>query len=745
MDTFDPEHFRSPPTEYSPLPFWMINKIPGRGEVARQLEEMHKKGVMQFLIHPRRGLDVPVPIRPPRMPVGVMVGSMRRDKYFTAQRKKHRTIYLGGKWWRIVDDILTHARSLQMDVWIYDELDWPSGTAGMSIPVKYPETKNKYMVYSTVLGRRRRRRRGKNLNFNLREDDDYIDVLSTDATEKFIELTHQEYYKRYGDAFGTHIKGFYSDEVTLMHHFKILKSFRKNYIPWTPLLAEAFREDHGYDLMEELHLLVEDLPDSARVRCDFWNTLSKLYTQNFHGALARWCTERSVLYTGHLLCEEPTYMQVVCQGNIFDALRTFDIPGIDHLGLWVGGGHPRIASSAAHHKNTHEKRVLCEAFGASGWGLTIEDMRRITNWLYVNGINLLNPHAFYMSTEGFRKMDYPPSQFFQAPYWDDYHKFSNRVRRMSYTMSCGVHEPDVALYYPVTSLFAHFNFTPFAEMVNLIMNELDFVRIALGMVHLDFDFVDDKILTHARCRHGYLQIGEERYCTLILPCVTTLSADLKDKIDDAIANEVRVIFTTLLPYQGSDINDAEVKKWSKSQFNIEPLEMLKRNFRLKVPLLAILYGLAPVLGRINFDRMLMSLPNVSSVKVYTGGGKPIGNIDIENYNKAFISTSIGFLPTLRNARLLAKILGTRGDLRITPVRGKTEYLRLYRRRCRNGKLYLIMNLSPREIIAKLDFPEGRLWALDFDTGAVEAAETPVEIAFNAYDAHGFLCGKLFKK
>ena len=43
------------------------------------------------------------------------------------------------------------------------------------------------------------------------------------------------------------------------------------------------------------------------------------------------------------------------------------------------------------------KRTLCEVYGAGGWDLRFEDMKRIGDWLEVLGVNTLDQHLSYVT------------------------------------------------------------------------------------------------------------------------------------------------------------------------------------------------------------------------------------------------------------------------------------------------------------------------------------------------------------
>ena len=73
-------------------------------------------------------------------------------------------------------------------------------------------------------------------------------------------------------------------------------------------------------------------------------------------------------------------------------------------------------------------RTLCEAYGAGGWDLRFEDMKRIGDWLYVLGVNTLDQHLSYVTLRGARKRDHPQSFSYHEPWWDAYHDLGELFR-----------------------------------------------------------------------------------------------------------------------------------------------------------------------------------------------------------------------------------------------------------------------------------------------------------------------------
>jgi hypothetical protein len=137
-----------------------------------------------------------------------------------------------------------------------------------------------------------------------------------------------------------------------------------------------------------------------------------------------------------------------------DALRVFKYlhcPGIDHLGNGIGGLNAKFVSSAAHHYG--KDRVVSESFGATGWDISWEDMVRISNWLFQQGINYIMMHAFYYSIRDERANDFPPSYFFQWKYWDKMRDYVPMANRMMEMLSGDRYEADILVYAPMETLW----------------------------------------------------------------------------------------------------------------------------------------------------------------------------------------------------------------------------------------------------------------------------------------------------
>jgi hypothetical protein len=750
-DSFQIENFKNLQIGFSPVPFWFINIIPDRKTIEFQLNEMEEKGIEGFFIHARMGLEVPEYIPEPEKKKGTGFYEI----YFTEKRKKFQTPYLSEEWWRIVEDILEISRKKNMKVWIYDEFDWPSGTAGMKIPKEFPELRTKYLEVSV-------KKRGKikfknpkfvylirknevinlegNLNFyKIKKGEkliifeekiyeNYVDVLNEKATEKFIEYTHNKYFEKFFQDFGKNILGFFSDEVTLIHHL-IWMDFKnllfKKIIPFSPVLEEEFFKINGYQLKDKIYLLVEEREESAKFKVDFFKTLSLTYAKNFHKKIKDWCEKHNVYYTGHILGEEANILSFISQGNIFEVLRNFHIPGVDHLGKLRLGIHPKIASSVSHFIGS--KRTLCEAFGETK-KLDIDTLKKITNWLYVSGINFLNPHAFFASIEGFRKYDAPPSQFIQAKFWNQYKKFSDYVKRLSYFSTIGIHNPDIAIYYPLNSIMANFKPSFLNREINFIYNEIFNVYLAISSLLFDFDFCDEEMLKEAIFENGKMKIRDEEYKCLVLPSVSYLTKEIMEKIKEAFEKNLKIVFTSTLPLKGIDISDREVKEFSKELFK-EEFGFFKKPVYHLISIDTILphfsfLGFGEeidifVKNLIKFlDRFSFSSPQL-----------------IKNKNSFFLKTYSGFKPYGKHFKILQNILSDiERDFEVEP---DVRFLQIFKRKTEKENFYLLLNNSFKDVKVKIKFKNfGKV--VIFENGEVKELNSEENFILKNTNILGFI-------
>lgn len=601
MKDLDQTYFKDPPARFSPIPFWFWNGDMNRDKMLWELKEFRDKGISSLFIHARFGLNVP---------------------------------YLSPDWFNKVSYVVERARELGIKIWIYDEYNWPSGTAGLEITKRHPELrekvlqaviwrfkgplfaftemtdsryidlKNTKLLRITALPVKDLKYFPKSVIdltpkfafgsavswespeedvylmwFVKREVEWYIDPFNPAAVQKFLEYTHEKYRETLSGELGSTVLGFYTDEPAYYYY---ITGSELPTVPWSDDFPKLFREMKGYDLVEHLPALFIDVGDkTAKIRCDFWEFVTKLYSKTFYENIKNWCHKNGVLFVGHLLFEDDLRRHVKCEGNVFEHLKHLDVSGADHLYAKIGtvenpAEHvaPKIASSAAHHYG--QPRTLCESFGGIYWDADFERMKWLTDWEYVLGVDLLNPHGFHYSIEGDRKRDWPPSQFYHHPFWKYYKSFSEYVARLSYMLAGGKHIADVLLLFPIVSLWA--NYVPHERNTFFDVIERDFYYLtdALLRMHRDYDYVDEETLQKAEIVDGKIKIGQETYRVLFLPPITTLKSATLEKIIEFYEKGGKIVSAVLLPFQSAENgNDETLCRKVMRLFKVDPRETAK--------------------------------------------------------------------------------------------------------------------------------------------------------------------------
>jgi len=548
------ELLKSPPDEFRPYPFWFWNANLSADEITWQLDQCRDQKIYTVLIHPRHGLVTP---------------------------------YLGQEFMAMVVHTVKEAARLGMKVWLYDEYNWPSGIVAGRLLRDYPQYKMKFLnhTYRESEGNREIQPSFQESDFpnvqavNLDSGDirsvvpneklppgrwglaefhlkfptialdsvcghshaapehGYLDVLNSDAVATFIKLTHELYYQHLREYFGSVILGFFTDEPGVIYDFDYSYDFghaMTHNLPWTPSLESHFRQTKGYDLRDKLIHLIADVPGAEKTRRDYWNTVSELYTTAYHRQISRWCESHNVAYTGHVVCEE---MSLHYQGDIHNALKYFHIPGLDWTSRCCTPESAPVytvaktVASIAHRYN--RPFTVCENYGATSWSLTLNDMKRVMDYLYVLGVNQMCIHGFFYNVRAARAHECPPSEFFQAPWWKFMSIFSDYTALLGSLLSQGRHLCATGILVPTQSYFTQNNRTyldPTGQPA-FYAKTLDVLTRFMLQAGIDFDIIFDSALKDTSVGPQGIEWNNERIDTLIIPPSQSLDPGLQSKLD----------------------------------------------------------------------------------------------------------------------------------------------------------------------------------------------------------------------
>lgn len=385
----------------------------------------------------------------------------------------------------------------------------------------------------------------------VKDGDPNVDYLSPEAVSLFVNDTHQRYYDRFPEAFGTVIKETFCDEPTL---------YRAQGRIWTDNFNERFTEAYGFSPEELYPALWYDIgPDTAAARNYLFGFRARLYSEGFMKTIHDWAAAHGIASTGHQDQEE-VLNPVSVSGDLMLCGKYMDIPGIDK----IGGDRPAelfykvVSSSAA---NWDKPLVMSETFGAMG-NIPVEELYSIAMDQYTKGINQLIPHAVWYNDND---VTFLPELSWRNPLYSDalpdFNKFLSRLndllRKPARTVA------DIALLYPIQTMqAAHYLDGPegfYAGGVKI--PDTDYINVAsilTDTIGRDFTFLHPEILEECRVANGMLhldnKINHQHYKVLILPGVKCISPRSLAVIEKFHKDGGHIVFTTALPSQSTDFD-----------------------------------------------------------------------------------------------------------------------------------------------------------------------------------------------
>lgn len=472
VDVMDIKHV---PKEYRPIPFWSWNERLETEETRDQIRKMDEAGIGGFFMHARGGLQTP---------------------------------YMEEEWFENVDASIEEGQKRGMRPWAYDENGWPSGFGSGLVNGLGVEYQQKYLRMESEPEHEETRvcKCGQHY-FYYEVNPFYVDTLDKKVTAKFIEVAYKPYYEKYGTA----VEGFFTDEPQIS----------RNGIPWSFVFKEEYQVRYGEDIYEHLEELFLDKGDYKQTRVKFWKMVTELFSESFMKQIYDQCREWGMKLTGHLVCEESFYSQLVSNGACMPHYEYMDIPGMDWLGRdIVECLTPLQVSSVAEQLG--KDSVLSETFALCGHNVSFAELKGIYEWQMVHGINLLCPHLEGYSNRGIRKRDYPPAMYIQQPWWKVYDKLVDALSREGMILSKGEKKVDVLLLHPQTTAWSLYNDGNRAALDELQDRFLAVIR-ELEHKHIVFHLGDEILLErHGKVEDGKLVIGKQRYTYVIKACCDIL-------------------------------------------------------------------------------------------------------------------------------------------------------------------------------------------------------------------------------
>jgi hypothetical protein len=353
----------------SPLAMWALTGTLKSGDVQRQLDAFGEAG-WGVVLYPRWGLELE---------------------------------YLGGTWFERIRFIVHEAAAREMEVWLYDEFCWPSGHA-KGLVTKGREDLAARLLEVEPDGQSR-----------IVAVPESANLLMPEATQRFLEVTHQRYAEAIGEYFGRCVRAIFTDEPSLaVQHRPRAPGASSWQLPWSKAMQRALGGDFRQRLAE-----AGDVLRWSGWR-DYWAAYSRVFHESWVAPIAGWCQSHGIAMTGHLLGEGGFGTQVAYNGSLRRQLGAFGIPGIDEIRTRTKPLECEALTLAAIAEYPGRERMV-EAYALGPPSMRLETMRKMVDLCAACGVDryvmAICPHDL---RGGVFKREYLGIHGPQQPWFRDY-------------------------------------------------------------------------------------------------------------------------------------------------------------------------------------------------------------------------------------------------------------------------------------------------------------------------------------
>lgn len=558
--------------KFGAVPFWFWNGNQQEADITRQLDLAKAGGWRGLAVHARSG---------------------------------NRTPYLSDRWMELVRHTCIEAKKRDLEVWLYDEEGFPSGSVGGRLPAKGEKYQQICLCYETLPASAVRDDPSIVAAFLKKDPVKKVDpvsvpadtellvfrrtvaswaanYLSREAGEEFIRMTHEKYEKALGEFLGDPMTVLYTDDINYMVTYGL------NCLPWSDELDQYVLDHFGYRISDKLSAVVENLPDSARTRRDLRFACATLLAQNFIRPMHEWAQKHNMSFTGHLCGDEgPFPISTLWYGDSSAFYMEEDVPGVDdfktgnhamrymddarndygHLSNGVFGFPITTLVKQASGVGSQFKNGKCssEVLTSLGWGVPFREQVAQIFFEYLLGVNVIVPHDCSYTTESLTKFDHPASFFFQQPYFEINRELHRALRRTEALVSRGRVLADVLVLFPINAAaenedglrilqagrhnpdkrFRPENPLPEGVHDGLFYTELlQNLNLELLRRHVSFEYGFERLIAqYGKASGASIRLGDCVYHTLILPAVKleSLQENVRSVIRKFRENGGRVI------------------------------------------------------------------------------------------------------------------------------------------------------------------------------------------------------------
>lgn len=597
------DRFKNPPAQYRPMPFWHING------------QMTKEGIEERLDGAKNlggfgGVTV-LPVSP-----GPQVGTGNTCP-------GTEPAFLSEEYFERYTDILNVSQKQGTQVVLYDDIDFPSGSAGGQLMKEYPQYMRKFLekhefitkgnqqinqpcpvglsdlmavsamntatlevqdlmpcMKDSVLEWKAPEGEWRVMFFvcksNMKSGHSHVvDYMQPEAVSQVLKMTYDKYDKRFNRFFGNVITKTFFDDVGFVHEENT----------WTPAITRLFKEKYGKNPALYYPALYYDIgPETGSARVAFFDIRSELMAEGYVKQVSEWSARRNLRSMGHPP-ENYSPNSVVANGDILKYYRHVQIPLLDAIFFYGRGlnGYKQISSAADIGDKPEVGAELCGAFSADMDSLTLY---RVALDAMARGVNFVVPHGMWYSTEK-EKVRIPPLISHENPLLTKaLHGYSTCMARACMLLQGGCRVSEIAVLWPITAIQAESYINrdatsglPVANWLPEHVNHPVLSDLLTNQIRRDFTFIHPEDLCNGKVTpDGNVlrlnnMVNRQDYKVLLLPGGDVISAEALKAIRQYYANGGKVIATASLPVRSSEFGqDKEVQDLVSGLFGVDPLQ-----------------------------------------------------------------------------------------------------------------------------------------------------------------------------
>jgi alpha-L-rhamnosidase len=382
-----------------------------------------------------------------------------------------------------------------------------------------------------------------------------LDHMNRQAFETYADRVGGTAKQYDGEFFGHGLRAIFCDSLEVQAN-----------LYWNDDFLNEFRKRRGYDLTPYLpilripgsnvpygataaHLPLYDMQGiGARVRRDYWQTVSDVMIANFYSPFIQWASNNNLL------------SRVQAHGSPTDLLRVYGASSIPETEDLLDNGRYDFLKMASSGADLYGRKIVSsESFVWRGriYQTTPEKIKRFADELLTSGINEIIYHGFpysYMDRPDPGWDPFAAGGSFSShmnqhnPFWPYLPRLNEYIARVQYISQTGTTVVPVALYRGLLAYDAIEPAPPEPEIATRMM--------AAGY---NYDHIDAYVLLHSKVVGGKLiSPGGEAYSVLVLPNQKTVTTQVSDQLTTFARRGLPIVFVGSAPLTEPVVTDGKL-------------------------------------------------------------------------------------------------------------------------------------------------------------------------------------------